>query len=331
MASAGGTGAYVADGNGGLTVIGDPDPLGDVCSGSEQAQMGGKNIGDLLNAANITWGWFAGGFNLNIVNPDGSTGCGRQSTSTFFPAIGAQGDYVPHHTPFQYYASTANPTHARPKSVATIGHSGDPANHDYDIDDFFAAVQAGNFPTISFLKAISIQDAHPGNSDPLDEQHFVVRVANFLQGQPEWPNTALIVLYDDSDGWYDHQLGQIVNSSKTPADALTGPGSCGSGTTALPGINPATTHAQGRCGYGPRQPLLVISPWAKHNFVDHSVTDQTSVIRFIEDNWLGGQRIGGGSFDAIANSISSMFDFHQVVSNDLYILDETTGEPVSTH
>src|SRR3984957_4710578 len=324
---AGGTGALVGDGSGGFTLIGDPDPFGDVCSGSEQVQMGGKNIGDLLNAAGITWGWFGGGFNLNTVNPDGSTGCNRQSTS---PIVGTQGDYVPHHTPFQYYASTANPTHARPKSVKTIGFSGDPANHDYDVDDFFAAVQAGNFPTVSFLKAISIQDAHPGNSDPLDEQEFVVKVANFLQGQPEWANTALVVLYDDSDGWYDHQLGQIVNGSKSPADALTGPGSCGSGATALPGLNPATAHAQGRCGYGPRQPLLVISPWAKHNFVDHSATDQTSVIRFIEDNWLSGERIGHGSFDGIADSISSLFDFHQVVTDDLFILNPNTGEPVST-
>jgi phospholipase C len=322
----GGTGSFVRDGNGGWTVIGDPDPYGDVCSGSGTAQMGGTNVGDLLNAAGITWGWFAGGFNLQTVNPDGSTGCNRQSTS---PIVGTQGDYVPHHTPFQYYASTANPTHARPSSVAAIGYT-DVANHDYDVDDFFAAVSAGNFPAVSFLKAISIHDAHPGNSDPLDEQQFVVEVANFLQAQPEWPNTALVVLYDDSDGWYDHQLGQIVNPSKSPADALSGPGSCGNGAAALPGINPSTTHAQGRCGYGPRQPLLVISPWAKHNYVDHTVTDQTSVLRFIEDNWLGGKRIEQGSFDGIANSISSLFDFKQVVTNDLYILDENTGEPINT-
>ena len=323
----GGTGSFVGDGNGGYTVIGDPDPFGDVCSGSGTAQMGGKNIGDLLNAAGITWGWFAGGFNLNLVNSDGSTGCNRQSTS---PIAGTQGDYVPHHTPFQYYASTANPIHARPASVAAIGHSGDPANHDYDVNDFFTAVSAGNFPAVSFLKAIAIQDAHPGNSDPLDEQEFVVKVANFLQSQPEWPNTALVVLYDDSDGWYDHQLGTIVNSSKTAADALTSPGACGSGVLALPGINPATAHAQGRCGYGPRQPLLVVSPWAKHNFVDHSVTDQTSVIRFIEDNWLNGQRIGQGSFDGIADSVSSLFDFNQTVTNDLFILNPNTGEPINT-
>src|SRR3984885_2121163 len=247
---AGGTGGFVGDGNGGFTVIGDPDPFGDMCSGSETAQMGGKNIGDLLNAAGITWGWFGGGFNLEKVNSDGSTGCNRQSTS---PIVGTQGDYVPHHTPFQYYASTANPTHARPKSIAAIGHSGDPANHDYDVEDFFTAVQAGNFPTVSFLKAISIQDGHPGNSDPLDEQQFVVKVANFLQAQPEWINTALVVLYDDSDERYNHHLGQITTYSETSADALTGPGTCGSGVLALPGLNPKTAHAQGRCGYGPRQ------------------------------------------------------------------------------
>jgi phospholipase C len=323
----GGTGPYVRDGNGGWTVIGDPDPYGDVCSGSETAQMGGKNIGDLLNAAGITWGWFGGGFNLSIVNPNGSTGCNRASSSPIVE--GLQGDYVPHHTPFQYYASTANPTHARPTSTQTIGHSGDAANHDYDVDDFFTAVSAGNFPTVSFLKAAAIQDAHPGNSDPLDEQQFVVQVANFLQSQPEWPNTALVILYDDSDGWYDHQLGQIVNGSNTSADALTGPGNCGSGANALPGVNPATLHAQGRCGYGPRQPLLVISPWAQHNYVDHSVTDQSSVIRFIEDNWLGGQRIGQGSYDGVADSISSLFDFSQTISTTPYILNEFTGEPVN--
>ena len=191
-------------------------------------------------------------------------------------------------------------------------------------------MQAGNYPSVSFLKAPAAQDAHAGYSDPLDEQLFVTKVVNFLMQQPDWKNTLVVVTYDDSDGWYDHQLGQIVNSSKSAADALSGPGSCGGGALALPGINPSTTHAQGRCGYGPRQPLLVISPWSKHNFVDNTVTDQTSVIRFIEDNWLGSERIGNGSFDAIANSISSMFDFTQRITNDLYILNENTGEPVNT-
>ena len=94
-------------------------------------------------------------------------------------------------------------------------------------------------------------------------------------------------------------MGPIVNQSTSPADALTGPGTCGDGSTALPGIDSSNPHAQGRCGYGPRLPLLVVSPWARENFVDNTVTDQTSVLRFIEDNWLDGERIGGGSFDCV--------------------------------
>ena len=65
---------------------------------------------------------------------------------------------------------------------------------------------------------------------------------------------------------------------------------------------------QDRCGYGPRLPLLVISPYSKTNFVDHSITDQTSIIRFIEDNW-GLGRLGNLSFDAKAGKIDNMLDF----------------------
>ena len=95
----------------------------------------------------------------------------------------------------------------------------------------------------------------------------------------------------------------------------------------MPGVN-GLAHAQGRCGYGPRQPFLVVSPWSRSNYVDHTLTDQTSVIRFIEDNWLTGQRIGSGSFDAVANSILGMLDFSKENSKGRLILDETTGQPV---
>jgi phospholipase C len=60
----------------------------------------------------------------------------------------------------------------------------------------------------------------------------------------------------------------------------------------------------------PRPPLLVISPFAKANFVDYRLTDQSSVLRFIEDNWETG-RTGNRSFDAIAGSMLSMFDFRR--------------------
>ena len=317
--------AVVADGYGGYTDIGDADPVGDVCSSTSKAiHMSGLNIGDLLNKAGVTWGWFEGGFNLSLKNSsNGSTGCSRYTTSSVTGV--SENDYIQHHEPFQYYTSTANLTHARPTSVFTVGYQ-DAANHQYDINDFFAAVKAGNFPAVSFLKAPGYEDGHAGYSDPLDEQTFIVQVINFLQQQRDWANTAVIINYDDSDGWYDHQLGAIVNQSTSSADALLGAGNCGDGTTALAG--PDGDHVQGRCGHGPRLPFMVISPYAKQNFVDHTLTDQSSIIRFIEDNWLGGERIGQGSFDALAGPINNMFDFNSRPNTRPFILDPKTGEPV---
>jgi len=276
-----------------------------------------------LSTANVSWGFFEEGFDLTIVNPDSSTGCKRSHTSTVTGVKKA--DYIPHHQPFQYYASTINPQNTRPTSVQMIGHNGDAANHQYDTHDFFDAVNAGNFPSVSFLKAAGYQDGHAGYSDPLDEQTFIVDTVNFLMNRPEWKNTAVIVLYDDSDGWYDHQLGQIVNSSQTSVDALTAPGQCGAGAPQLAGIS--APSAQGRCGYGPRQPLLVISPYSRANYVDHTLTDQTSVLRFIEDNWLWNQRIGHGSFDTVAGPLDGMFVW--TLANSCYrtvILSDETGE-----
>jgi phospholipase C len=320
------TGDVIDDGNGGFTLISDADPIGDVCSTTTgaQVQFGGQNIGDLLNARGVTWGWFEGGFDLvgtTQTNPNGSTGCNRSHFSTVTQTTKA--DYIPHHEPFQYYTSTANPKHLRPTSQRMIGVDGDQANHQYDIDDFYSAVQNGILPSVSFLKASGYQDAHAGYSDPLDEQNMVVTVINWLQQYNQWSSTAVIIAYDDSDGWYDHQMSPIMNQSTTSADALTAAGQCGNGTeSALSGPN--VLHAQGRCGYGPRLPLLVISPYAKTNYVDHTVTDQSSIIRFIEDNWLGGQRIGNGSFDSLAGPINNMFDFSHPDFRP-YVLDKNTG------
>lgn len=129
---------YINDGQGGFTMINDVDPGFDVCSSpTDQAMMTGKNIGDLLNGANITWGGFMGGFNLSTTNGNGTTGCARSTVATAVNA--ATADYIPHHNWFQYYASTANPQHTRPSSIAAIGSSvetdgktPEPANHQYD-------------------------------------------------------------------------------------------------------------------------------------------------------------------------------------------------------
>ena len=309
-------------------LVGDLDPTGDVCSAGTTVQIGAPNIGDLLNKAGVTWGSFMGGFDLTITNANGTTGCARSSAAT--PANGGPtADYIAHHSFFNYFASTLNAKHTRPASIAEIGNAG-PANHQYDINDFYAAIKAGNLPAVSFLKAIAAQDGHAGYSDPLLEQQFLVKTVNAVMSSRYWENTAIVILYDDSDGWYDHAMPPIVNPSAVntgvvaDSDQLNGVGVCGHGSP-LAGI-------QGRCGYGPRQPLLVISPFAKKNFVDGTLTDQSSVLRFIEDNWNTG-RVGGGSFDSIAGSLLNMFDFKHDRRDDdrRLILDPSTGQSVGDH
>ena len=217
-----------------LILIGDADPLGDVCStAADQVTMAGRNIGDLLNAKGITWGWFEGGFDLSITNPGtpSTTRCHRTTPPTVAgtPPFGPSADYIPHHQPFQYYTSTSNPQHLRPTSVDAIGHT-DQANHQYDSHDFFDALNAGHLAAVTFLKAPAFQDGHAGYSDPTDEQHFLVQVINALQKSPHWNSTAVIITYDDSDGWYDHQMPPIVNPSFNPAlDTLNGHGLCNHG------------------------------------------------------------------------------------------------------
>jgi phospholipase C len=295
------------------SVTGDPDPTGDDCSNPKRAQvtMSGKNVGDLLNAKGISWGFFEGGFRPTSTTSDGKAVCG----STHTGLSGKSTDYIPHHQPFQYYASTANPHHLPPTSTDLIGKSGDQANHQYDLVDFWSALDHGSLPAVSYLKAAAYQDGHAGYSNPLDEQMFLVETINRLQQSREWDETAVIIDYDDSDGWYDHVMGPIVMQSTTAVDALTGPGSCG---VQQAGDYPA------RCGYGPRLPLLVVSPWAKVNFVDHAVTDQSSILRFVEDNWKLG-RIGDQSFDARAGSLGNMFDFSSWPHAERLFLDSATG------
>jgi phospholipase C len=340
VASAGAAGGVVADGQGGFTLVGDEDPTNDVCSSpTAVVQMQGKNIGDLLNTAGVSWGFFAGGFNLSITNSNGTTGClpneatgSRATAAVNIPGNPLKSDYIPHHQPFQYYASTANPNHIRPASNAVIGTAADTgagtANHEYDVLDF-ASVLAGTggavLPAVSFLKAPGYQDGHAGYSDPLDEQTWIVNTINAIEKSSYWANTAIIIAYDDSDGWYDH-VNNFVNGSQSAADAT---GFCNSAPSLL-GIT-GTTPVQGRCGYGPRLPLLVISPWAKKNFVDNTVTDQSSVTRFIEDVFLGSARIGGGSTDLSAGSLMSMFNFTSTVAPNpnVVVLNPTTGAVTS--
>jgi phospholipase C len=296
------------------TAYRDSDPYYDDCATggttdkSNTTAITTPSIAGPLNTASVTWGWFQGGFaNCSAKHPliaiDRLRGIDPASDTV------TSNDYDPHHDPFQYVASTANPHHLAPSTPAMIGQT-DQANHQYDLSDFWTAADAGNLPAVSFLKAPGYQDGHPASSDPLDEQEYLTTTINHLMSLPSWTSTAVIVQWDDSDGWYDHVRGPIVNHSNTALDF-------GCGTT--------TDGAGARCGYGPRLPYLVISPYAKDNFVDHTLTDQTSTTRFIEDNWLGSTRMS--AFDSRAGSIMNMFDFSHPSGRRLF-LDPQTGTPL---
>jgi phospholipase C len=381
-----------ADGTGGFSLTSDAQPYWDDCSTRDAVAMSGQNVGDLLNAKGLSWGWFQGGLRpstpYSAALADISV---SQPTSTFVPdqfktlgttlvagthasnqgicnavsPVGAElpaslgtgtgqygykDDYIAHHEPFQYYASTANPHHLTIPAKASgqdtlaglreIGHdtqsyvNGVPQfntpNHNYDTSDFDQLVAAISkdelppsvLPAVSFLKAPGWADGHAAYSDPIDEQYWVTSEINALEKTPDWKNTAVVIAYDDSDGFYDHAYSGVTNPSTSVADVLTGTGMCGTGTP-LAGRN-------GRCGLGPRLPLLVISPWAKTNFADHTVTSQASITKFIEDNW--GLPTISGSFDSVSGSLNSMFDFgqHGVGNGDLgkLFLNPVTGEPL---
>jgi len=273
----------------------------DDCTGVAPVQMTSQNVGDLLTKAGVTWGWFYDSFARIGTKADGTAMCNAV--------------YNNHYDPFQYYASTSNPHHMPPSSADMIGQT-DQANHQYDLSDFWNAAIYGSLPDVSFIKARSANTGHPADSTALAEQRFLVETINALQRLPQWSSMAIMITYDDSDGFYDHVMPPIVNQSNDPGnDTLLGPsGMCGT---------PAAGAYLDRCGYGTRLPFVVISPFAKQNFVDSTVTDLTSILRFIEDNWKLG-RLGDQSFDAIAGSITNMFNFSGPPAPRLF-LDPQTG------
>ncbi len=333
------TAAGVPTAPGAGTDVSDTDPNLDICSylpsaaggdGRTPAQtmaMGGPNVGTALDAAGVSWGWFQGGFSDGYVPGHGTPPTTAQVCGEHHTNVGGASvtDYIPHHDPFQYYAATANPMHLPPTSVAAIGRQ-DQANHQYGLADFWAAADSGNLPAVSYLKAAGYQDGHAGYSDPLDEQTWIVDTVNRLEKLPSWRSTAVVITWDDSDGWYDHVVGPLVSQSHTALDSF-----CGANPNpgAMARLVPTTTAGQpeqGRCGVGPRIPFLVISPWARANHVDNTLIDQSSVVRFVETNWHL-PTLGDGAADATAGSLLSAFDFRGPARPPLF-LDPQTGEPV---
>ncbi len=243
---------------------GDPNPIGDICNDypASISPQDIPNLGAEASAAGTSWAWFQGGF------------------GTCTPT--AVNGYSAHHDPFQYFTSTADLNHA---DAFNPNMSYPEANrHQRDLSVFDAALagtpisgQVPTLPAISWVKAPQIDDGHPGYSGPALEDAFVGDLVSRLKASPYWKDTALVIAFDETGGWWDHvappDLGGPFANFVSGQPNLTG--------CQYPGIPGAKC---GEAGLGPRMPVLVISRFAKPGFIDHDLLDTASLDRWVEWN-----------------------------------------------
>ncbi|SFB13774.1 acid phosphatase [Collimonas sp. OK607] len=158
----------------------------------------------------------------------------------------ANSDAVPnfqyHHQPFNYFKSFAPGTALREAHLKDAGTGDDP-----NTNKFLAEVDAGRLPQVSFYKPQGNLNLHAGYADVESGDRHIANVIAHLQRGPQWQDMVVIITHDENGGWWDHVA--------PPKGDRWGPGS--------------------------RIPATVISPYAKKGFVDHTVYDTTSIMRFI--------------------------------------------------
>ncbi|MGA7707806.1 MAG: alkaline phosphatase family protein [Acidobacteriaceae bacterium] len=205
-------------------------PYYDPCSAVEQAKDGDlgtiagplttTTLGDQLTAAQVSWGYYM----TNYANS-------QSGTCT---------NYTPQEDPFQYFTSTENSSHIQNFTLAS----------------FESDLNNGTVPSVLWIQPDGDQDMHPGGGNVMDGVEFLSTVVQDVQNSSIWPNSAIIVLWDESGGWYDHVAPpQLANTE----------------------------------GLGARVPVLVISPFAKTNYISHQQMDFVSILRFIQWNWNLGE------------------------------------------
>lgn len=167
-----------------------------------------KNLGDEMNAAHVTWGWFHEDY-------------------------GVCGQYVATENPFQYFTSTQNTSNLQ------------------DITNFYAQLDGGTLPSVSFVNPGGGHNCHPGNDAITTCAAYFDKLMQRIQASPEWPNVAVIVYFDEGGGFYDH-------------------------------VPPPTV---GGISDGVRIPMMVLSPYAKTGYISHVQMDNVSILRFIQWNW----------------------------------------------
>jgi phospholipase C len=146
------------------------------------------------------------------------------------------------------------------------------AEHLKDETALFGGIAKGKLPAVVFYKPVGAENQHPGYADVASGDAKAAKLIEAIKASPLWKSTAIIVTYDENGGFWDH-------------------------------VAPPKGD---RWGPGPRVPAIVISPFAKRGFVDHTVYDTTSILKLIETRY---HLAPLGPRDAAAADMSNAFDF----------------------
>ncbi len=125
-----------------------------------------------------------------------------------------------------------------------------------NLNNFYKAAKEGKLPSVSWIFPNPADSEHPPARVSVGES-YVTKIVNAVMQSPDWKDSAIFITWDDWGGFYDHVVPPSVDS----------------------------------LGYGIRVPGLVISPWAKRGYIDHQTLSFDAYLKFIEDDFLGGQRI----------------------------------------
>jgi acid phosphatase len=155
---------------------------------------------------------------------------------------GAVPDFQYHHQPFNYFASFAPGTEARTQHLRDAGLGDDVATN-----KFIADIDTGSLPAVTFYKPQGNLNMHAGYADVASGDRHVANIVDRIKQGPQWNSTVIIITHDENGGWWD----------------------------------PVSPPKGDRWGPGSRIPALVIAPFAKKAYVDHTVYDTNSILRFI--------------------------------------------------
>ena len=153
----------------------------------------------------------------------------------------------------------------------------DKPNFITDYEQFKNDIKNKSLPEVSFIKPLGIRSSHPGFGNITDEMKFVKQTVDMLLNSEYYNDTLIIYVPDESGGYYDH-------------------------------IPPPETNPIDNIPYGPRIPVLALGKFAKKNYISHVVMEHSSIIKFIEWNWLNGETGQLNVRDKNVNGIGDLID-----------------------